>query len=290
MIIADWSRALTLTGPQFLAAWHALDLGEPPVELQLRPPGRTIAERDAVFDLELTRLRERGLAALEVGGIRPRPRLTKALRLLAEAPMAHDLRLSTGLVALGAIDGDSGVVLVAAGGTPAAGGRTLMAGGDTLRLVEVRGPAVAGALVELIGPMRPGRSRTVNVDGEILDRARALVGDGSVWTLADRLVELGTPRVDANSLAHMCTGVTAWGQIGALARTAGIGGGSERRGRWVVGFHRSRAGDFLQLRRPAGSGRPHVTIAPTTAEGLLTQVRELVADLPAPVRVSAGGW
>lgn len=286
MTTADWSRAMTLTGPQFLAAWQALELGEPPVELQLRPPGHTIAERDAVLVLELTRLRERGLAALEVGGIRPRPRLTKALRLLAEAPMAHDLRLSTGLVAIGAMDGDSGVVLVADGDTSAAGGRASLAGGGTLRLVEVRGPAVAAALLELVGPMRAGRSRTVNVDGQTLDRARALVHDGSVWTLADRLVELGTPRIDANSLARMCTGVTAWGQIGALARTAG----SERRGRWVVGFHRSRAGDFLQLRRPTGSGRPHVTIAPTTAEGLLSQVRELVSDLPAPARVSAAGW
>jgi len=264
---AGWSRAMTLTGPRFLAAWRALELGEPPVELQLRPPGRTIAERDAVYDLELNRLRECGLAAVHRTGIRPRARLTRAMSLLAEGAIGYDLYLSTGLVALGAADGDSGVVLVSTG--------------DEVRLVDVRGPAVPAALVELIGPVRPGRARTVNVDAETLDRARALVDDGSVWTLADKLVELGTPRIDAHSLARMCTGVTRFGQIGAVSRTAGL----TRRGRWVVGFHRSPGGDFLQLRKPTGSGRPHVTIAPVTAEGLLARVRELVVALPVPTHL-----
>jgi hypothetical protein len=120
--------------------------------------------------------------------------------------------------------------------------------------------------------------------------------------LADRLVELGTPRIDAHSLARMCTGVTAYGQVGALARGGGAegrapargggaegrgaegraparGGGAERRGRWVVGFHRTPTGDFLQLRKPSASGRPHVTIAPVTAAGLRGHLSDLAGDL-----------
>lgn len=275
---ADWSRAMTLTGLEFLAAWHVLGLGDPPLELQLRSPGRTIYDRNRAFDVELVRLRERGLAAMADPGIRPRPRLASALRLLAGAPLTHDLRLSAGLIAVGAVDGESGVVLVSDGGPPRPGDTSRPAG--TLRLVEVRGPTVPATLIELIGPVRTGRSRTVNLDGDTLDRARTLVADGSVWTLADKLVELGTPRVDAHALARMCTGVTGWGQIGALARTAG----GERRGRWVVGFHRSEGGDFLQLRHPGPGGRPHVTVAPVTAEGLLAHVRALAADLPVPAR------
>jgi hypothetical protein len=265
---------MTLSGAEFLAAWHVLGLGESPVELRLRPPGHTIADRDRAFDAQLVRLRERGLAAMDDAGIRPRPRLTAALRLLAEASLAHDLRLSSGLIALGAVDGESGVVLAGAGGQEQ----------QVLRLVEVRGPTVVAALVELVAPIRTGRSRTVNLDGDTLDHARAQMRDGNVWTLAEKLVELGTPWVDAHALARMCTGVVAWGQIVALARAAG----AERRGRWVVGFHRAEGGDFLQLRRPGPTGRPHVTIAPITADGLLAQVRELVADLPVPA--IPGGW
>jgi hypothetical protein len=276
---ADWSRAMTLTGAEFLAAWYVLGLGESPVELRLRPPGNTIADRDRTFDAELVRLRERGLAAMQDAGIRPRARLTSALRLLADAPLAYDLRLSTGLIALGAVDGENGVVL-GSSGVPAQRPGVAHQVGE-LRLVEARGPLVPAALVDVIGPIRTGRSRTVNIDGGTLDQAHAMVDDGSVWTLADKLVELGAPRVDANALARMCTGVTGWGQIGALARGAGV----ERRGRWVVGFHRAEGGDFLQLRRPTVSGRPHVTIAPITADGLLAHVGALVADLPIPARL-----
>jgi hypothetical protein len=284
MSAADRSRAMVLTGPGLLAAWNALELGESPVELRLRPAGHTVAERDRGFATALARLRERGLA--DARG--PGARLAAALRLLADAPLALDLRLSNGLVALGAVAGENGAVAGENGAV--AGENGAVAGEDgvvlvsradgMLRLVEVRGPRVPAALVDLIGPLRAGRARTVNVDGELLDRARTRAGDGGPWTLADTLVELGTPRVDANSLARMCADVTSWGQIGALSRSAG----TEHRGRWMVGFHRSSAGDFLQLRQPAATGREHVTVAPITAEGLLAQVRELVADLPAPVR------
>jgi hypothetical protein len=94
-------------------------------------------------------------------------------------------------------------------------------------------------------------------------------------------VEFGVLPADASSVARMCTGITAAGQLGATARVnaarAGAGGRSrERRGRWVVGFHRGEAGDCLQLRRPSGPGRETVTIAPIDAQKLLAQLSELL--------------
>ena len=101
----------------------------------------------------------------------------------------------------------------------------------------------------------------MNLDAALLDRARAQAGDGGPWTLADTLVELGTPRVDAHSLTQ------------DVHRRQGLGpdrgaGSRRRHGRrsWVVGFHRAQSGDFLQLRRPTGPGCAHVTIAPTSAK------------------------
>jgi EspG family len=157
--------------------------------------------------------------------------------------------------------------------------------GAELSLLPVAGPWVPSALVELIGPLDPARARPVNIPAELLDRAcraaSADGADGAMWALADRLVEYGVLPADASSLARMCTGLTAAGQLGATARDPGGRERGERRGRWVVGFHRARAGDCLQLRRPTGPGQETVTIAPITADKLLGQLIALLDDLGA---------
>ena len=87
--------------------------------------------------------------------------MTAALRLLAHAPLALDLRLSSGLLALGAVDRELGVVLLS-GARPANTSLGSVAPvsdpGSLLRLVEMRGPNVPAALVELIGPLRAGQA------------------------------------------------------------------------------------------------------------------------------------
>jgi hypothetical protein len=163
-------------------------------------------------------------------------------------------------------------------------------GGGELALLPVPGPRVPPALVELIGPLTPARTRPVNVPAELLDLACRGVPDGDLWALADRLVEYGVLPADANALARMCTGITAAGQLGATAQfgapsgdtVAGGGSNGQRRGRWVVGFHRGQAGDCLQLRRPTNTQGVTVTIAPITAPKLLTQLAELIEDLDRP--------
>ncbi len=271
---ADWSRATGLRGIELLACWGALELGEPPLELELRPPGGTVAERDRALAGARDELARRGL--LTPAG--PDLSLARALRLLATGPRQLDLRLSNGLVALGASDREQGVVLVRAGVRAGTG-----SGGtdQTLYLLTVPGPRVAATLIELIGPLTAGRARPVNLTAEVLDDARRSVRDGSYWTLADQLVSRGVDRADAHSFARMCTGITANGQLGALARTGETGRRVEHRGGWVVGFHRGAEGDFLQLRRPTGPRGATVTVAPISADRLLAKVQELVAALPA---------
>ena len=281
----DWSRAVRLSPVEFLACWTALRLGDLPLALDLRPSGTTLAEHRQIHEAALAGLAARGL----VDRSGPVPPLAGALRLLATAPYLYDLRLTgaTGpanpaewpaeLVAVGAAAREYGVVAVL--------------GGGELALLPVPGPRVPPALVELIGPLTPARARPVNVPAELLDLACRGVPDGDLWALADRLVEYGVLPADANALARMCTGITAAGQLGATAQTgaptgatpaAAQGTHAQRRGRWVVGFHRGQAGDCLQLRRPTNTQGVTVTIAPITAPKLLSQLAELIDDLDRP--------
>lgn len=290
MTSTDWSRAVRLSSVQFLACWTVLDLGAPPLALELRSVGRTLVERDRIYRAALEELTGRGLADPHPGPPRnargpsvpalrgappPSAPLAGALRLLARAPVLGDLRLAAlsaperpagqpragELVALGAMAGEYGVVAVHTDAE--------------LVLLPVSASRVPAVLVELVGPLNPARARPVNVPAELLDRARRAAAGGGLWALADRLVELGVLPADASSLARMCTGLTAGGQLGVTLREPS---GRERRGRWVVGFHRAEVGDCLQLRRPTDPAREIVTIAPVTAQRLLAQFAELLGD------------
>ncbi|MDT7675708.1 MAG: hypothetical protein QOD82_3610 [Pseudonocardiales bacterium] len=278
----DWSRAARLRPVEFQACWAALGLGDTPLALDLRPTGSTIAERDQIHRDALVELARRGLAD-HAGPCLP---LAGALRLVATAPYLCDLRL-TGSTN-GSTEPDGAAELVAVGAAAREYGVVVALGGGEVTVLPVSGPRVPITLVELIGPLNPARTRPVNIPAELLDQACASVPDGDLWALADRLVEFGVLPADASSVARMCTGITAAGQLGATARvtaaqvnaargSAGAGGRSrERRGRWVVGFHRGEAGDCLQLRRPSGPGRETVTIAPIDAQKLLAQLSELL--------------
>jgi EspG family len=267
----DWSRAARLRPVEFQACWAALGLGDTPLALDLRPTGATIAERDRIHRDALVELTRRGLAD-HAGPCLP---LAGALRLVATAPYLCDLRLTGStnrstdgaaeLVAVGAAAREYGVVVALSGGE--------------LTVLPVSGPRVPITLVELIGPLTPARTRPVNIPAELLDQACQSVPDGDLWALADRLVEFGVLPADASSVARMCTGITAAGQLGATGRGGAGGRGRERRGRWVVGFHRGEAGDCLQLRRRCGPERETVSIAPIDAQKLLAQLGELIDDV-----------
>jgi hypothetical protein len=259
----DWSVAVTLTELEFLACWAALDLGEHPYQLRVQPRGITRHERERAYGGALAGLRQRRMAD-ERGPCRP---LAGALRLLVSAPLQCDLRLHGvhgRFLVLGAVQREYGVLLAQAG--------------DQLSLLPVPGHRVPAAMVELVGPLTPGKARPVNIPAAVLDQASAAAAaevpagqPPRLWTIAEHLVRLGVPRTDANALARMCTGITGSGQFGAAARVEGVA----RRGRWVVGIHRAQAGDFVKIQHG-----DTVTFSPATPQRLLSQVEALIGALP----------
>ena len=257
-------RPLLLSPVEFVACWAALDLGDPPLLLELRSPGHTVGDRDELLRRALAGLRERGLCD---GGLPPEP-LASALRLLAQPDYELDIRLAGGrrgmLLGLGAVAGARGVVVIS--------------GDGPLRLLPMDGARVAATLVGLAGELTPGVGRPVNIPADLLDESRAAARAGNLWTLADELVRRGVTRQDAGSLARMCDGIDHVGQLGATWWP----GGRSRRAPWVVGFHRAAAGHFMQLRRPPadrpGAGET-VTVCPTEADRLIRQWRDLVEHL-----------
>ncbi|MBV9313710.1 MAG: ESX secretion-associated protein EspG [Pseudonocardia sp.] len=260
-MIADWSRAVHVSQDEFVVCWNALGLGDLPLALALRPLGASLPERQRLQMLTLTELRHRGLA--DSAGLVAD--LAWPMRLLAKAGCQLDIRLMSGaggaFVGLGALAGADGMLLAGTGGV--------------VRLLALDAARVPAALVELAGPITPGPGRSVNIPADTLDDACQAAGDGNLWTLADRLVARGVASADASSLARMCTGIQSMGQVGAT----GYRGGFERRAPWVIGFHHTAAGAYLQLRRPSADGRVSVTISPVTAERLLNLLRELVDQL-----------
>jgi hypothetical protein len=270
---ADFSRAAWLTAAEFETCWAALRLGEHPLALsdRLVPLGDTLTDLDRTRRDALAALAERGLA--DTGG--PVTPLAGALRLLATAPTLCDLRTAgdpdlDDLVAVGAMDREHGVVVLAEG--------------DRLAVLPVPGPAVPLTLVELAGALTPARARPVNIPAELFDRAVRDAPDGDLWALADHLTAAGVPRQETNSLARMCTGITAVGQLGVTARRPHPDRGlTEHRGRWVIGYHRGRDGACVQLRR-AGT----LTVAPIDAQKLLARLAELADDTAAAASTLSG--
>jgi hypothetical protein len=261
-----------LSTTAFLACWAALGLGELPVAAGLRPVGHTLDEQDRLHRAALAALAHRGLADATRTGPTPGPWLVAALTLLdtggsaprsgntVSTPSSYlaDLRVlgAGALLVLGASDGERGVL-------------ARFDGDDRVSLRTLPGPSVPAALVELAGPLRPARSRPVNVPVGLLERAVRECADDHPWQVADRLRELGMPGADTAALARMLTGVTAIGQLGVCA------GG--RRGARVVGFHRGHAGACLQLR---DSGT--LTVAPATAALVSARLADLITVTRGP--------
>ncbi|HZZ48676.1 MAG TPA: ESX secretion-associated protein EspG [Pseudonocardia sp.] len=255
-----------LTAIEADACWELLGLGDTPLTLALPSPGRTPVERRALLTAVRNALHDRGLS--DDHG--PGEQIARSLRLLAGPDHHIDLILVgepyRHIVAIGAVRRDSAVVAYRRG--------------DLVRLVPVRRGSVVAHLMTTVGPLRPGPGRPVNVPTEVFDAAAAAASTGtgtgtggSLWVMADELIARGVPRADATSWVHMCTGIRAVGQFG----TALWPEGRHRLGPWVIGFHATASGHFLQLRRPDPGGHgATVTVCPLSGRRLASLVAELV--------------
>jgi hypothetical protein len=245
---ADWSRVIALTDEEFLASWHALELGEPPADLELSVPD-TVVEAAVEYAIALDQLQQRGLVTGADDEAALHPDLTAALRALAEGTVRVELRLSDGLTVLG---GPGGLLVIDDAHDPG------------LFLLPVPATALASTMVQLAGPFNRGWVKPVTIPADVLQQARDQVEDGDWWTLAGVLAERGVDQLAAQSLALMCTDVWSSGRLEVRAGDVHAS----------LGFHRGGAGDYLQV-RAAGA----VTIEPITAPELLERLQDLLAPL-----------
>ncbi len=262
--MSAWSRAARLTAVEFDVCWEWLGLGGTPPVLELPSPGRDADERRRVIAAATHDLRLRGLAGS--GG--PGQPLARALRVLAHPGYELDLRHrgpAGTTVGLAAVAGSHGVLAARRG--------------EELAILAVDASRVLPALVELAGPIVAGTGRPVTLAAEVLDAARA-TRPATASGLADELVRRGVSWTDASSVARMCCGAQAFGQLGVTARNRGAP--------WVVGFHQTPFGHFGQLRRPGRPGRgAEVTLGPLNATRLGGHARDLLRSVHDPDRSRA---
>jgi len=218
---SDWSRAVVLAAAAFEACWEVLGLGETP--WQLEPPRHGLtAEARRAFVTEVT-------AQLRAAG----PELPTWMRLLARPAWSVDVRLRA----------DDLVAGLVAGRGPA--GVLAVRHGDEIAVVGVPAAAAVDAVLDLLGPVRPGPGRPTTV----------VLGDGPT-----------APEVRA-----ACRDVRMFGQLGASVPAQD--GARTRRMPRVIGFHRTGAGDYRSVRL----GPSTVALEPATRARLAADLEELLA-------------
>ncbi|WP_232661380.1 ESX secretion-associated protein EspG [Pseudonocardia sp. TRM90224] len=255
----DWAHAIVLSTTEFEVTWEMLDLGETPWQLDPPRSGRTWEARRAIVQGALHAMQQRGLG----NGSHPRGDVAQLMATLAYPEWAADIRyLADTLVA--------GVASCRAGRCALAVRRA-----KEIALLWVPPEDFGRSLIGLLGPIVPGQGRDVRLPAGVLDAA-ASAGTVESDAFADELVRLGTDRADVRALVGSCRGAGLRGQLGASAR---LGDGTRvRRASGVVGFHRTPAGHFRQLRRPTDAGDV-VTIGPTNEARMVSDLDELLAGI-----------
>jgi hypothetical protein len=260
--------ALRLTALEFLAAWDALDLGDPPFLLGLRRPAGT---REEIHDArrELTAALDNLTARGHADAGRPSPTLTTMLDILARAEQHLDLRYGgTGtpaVLTLGARHGDHGVMLIGPDDAPARTARY------ELRLLDAT--RVDTTMLARLGPLTPARAVAINLPTDLFDQALADLPEPTPWALADRLRELALPPADASALARLLAPATFGGQLGVTHRHDH----RDRRAPSVITFTRIDTGHVMHLR-----DTDTLTITPADAPRLLRTWRSLTHPTTPP--------
>ena len=133
-MIPDWSRATVLAAAAFEACWEVLGLGETPWQLEPPRHGLTTPARQA-FVTEV---------AAQLG---PPGRAPAWLRLLARPAWSVDVRLRADDLVAGLVAGRGPVGVLA------------VRHDDEIALVDIPAAAAVDAVLDLLGPVRPGPGR-----------------------------------------------------------------------------------------------------------------------------------
>ncbi|MFB9904650.1 ESX secretion-associated protein EspG [Allokutzneria oryzae] len=227
--------------------WESVDLGEPPLVLDVPSPGATHAERAHIVRRTWDGLAERGV---------PTAVVQDQLRTPATGRRSFELRawLDGEVRVLLSADGDSAVLAV------------LAQGGCTLR--SLPSTDLAGRIVSVLPDVPAGRGVSVNVPVASF-AAAGQKHRGS--DIAEALARDGLSLSDARVLVSMCEGITRRGQFAATWRTSQ---GSRERAGHVVGFHENASGRYLALRRG-----DYLTVAPVDATRLSGELTGLFAGV-----------
>lgn len=252
----DWSRAAVLSVTEFEVSWELLRLGETPWQLEPPPSGATFEERRRIVDTAIADMQRRGLA----DGRGLRPEIAARMRLLSRPAWSADIRFRSETLVAGvaAVRGPHGVLAVRRG--------------QEIALLDVPPDRATNVLLDLVGPVAPGRGPEIHLPMGTLDAARK-VGDAHFGA---ELVWLGLSRAEADMLVGLCVDVDLRGQLGASAE---LGDGTRvRRAPHVVGFPRGRSGLVRQVRHRTPGGDT-LMVGPTSRDALVADLDELVGGI-----------
>ncbi|WP_300017073.1 ESX secretion-associated protein EspG [Pseudonocardia sp.] len=251
-MIPDRAAACVLTLTEFEVAWTSAGHEETPWQLDPPRAAMTRHDRARLVDATLEQLACRGLG----DGRGPGRLLTDRFRCLAEPDAVLDMRARTEL----------GLV---AGVAAARAGRCVLAtrSGGEITLFDRHPHDAIAALVELLGPMPPGRGDAVTVPVAAVRATAHHSGDPA--RLVAALIRHGVPRTDAETLARACDGVDRRAQFGSSRRRGD--GRRMRRGPYVVGVLCGGRGQMQVL--PAGRGA--LTVGPGDPATLAREIGRL---------------
>lgn len=251
-MIVDWRSACVLTLTEFEVAWERAGHEETPWQLDPPRAAMTTDDRDRLVATTLEGLAARGLG----NGRHPGRFLTHRFACLAAPDAVVDMRARTGRSLLACVAAQRG-------------GRCVLAArsGNEIALADLHPHSAIPALVELLGPVPPGRCRHVSVPARAVAATRDVGDDPARFVAA--LTRHGVRPVDAEAVHHACRGVDQRAQFGA-SRSRGDGL-RIRRGPYVVGTHRGDQGQVQVV--PTGHG--DVAIGPATRESLAWEIDRL---------------
>lgn len=237
--------------------WETLALGAPPVIFEVPSAGVTLDERAEVRRSVFATLAELGFVD---GRGQVDRELVTTLRLLNRAPSAVEalgvLRDGQRLCARAVSDGRTAVLAVLRE--------------QSVRLERIRPTGVVAAMLELIGPARPGRGRSVTYPAPAAGRPAP---EGR----AGRLLQRATPtRYDAEREQARVILDQPRIQAGTFTVLERPATGPETE-RGVLLWFDTPTGRYLGHLRPDASGQTWATYAPADNARLARQLSELIA-------------
>lgn len=247
--------------------WETLALGAPPVIFEVPSVGAILDERARIHDAVVADLTRHGLADRH-GQVDPD--LIKSLTLLARAPLAVE--------ALGVL-GDGQRLCARAVSDRGIAARAALRE-ETLRLERIRPTGVVAAMLELIGPARPGRGRSVTYP-VAASTAQPTAGRAAAHERAGGVLRRAytTPTgYDAQREQARVILDQPRTQAGLFVVLGRDGSHRPERERGVLLWFDTPTGRYLGHLKPGEGGQTWTTYAPADNARLARHLSELIAD------------